>query len=174
MKTQKSLILAYIITCIIAIGGGLAFGFRKVDSEVTMSWDELASLIHDKDAAKNRIEKISFVSATFPEPTCPKLEVELKNPHVKAVLILPRLKQVEWVLEQSAAHGIDFDEVFWSSIDGSRFRRSTALIRSGRRTRNYQNPPDYALYKGLPADYIEPFRAKHADLMKSLGLDSPI
>lgn len=173
MKPRKSQILGYSIACILAIGAGLAYGLNKPGPTVKVSWEELADLMQNEKLAVSRIEKIEFVSAAFPDRTYPQLRLQLKNPKSKAVTIQPRLKQVEWVLESCATYGIDFDQIQLIPTAMYNYRDTKALVRNGFPTNDYRNPPGFVMQKGMPADYIEYYRAKNPDSAKSLGLDSP-
>lgn len=173
MKPRKSQILAYSIACVLAIGAGLAYGLNKPTPAVKISCEELIALMQDENLAFSRIDKIEFVSAAWPDRNYPQLRLQLKNPNSKAVIIQPRLKQVEWVLESSAKIGINFDQIQLIPTAMYNYRDTKALVRNGFPTNDYHCPPSFVGQRGLPSDYLDYYRDKNPDVVKSLGLDSP-
>lgn len=127
-----------------------------------------------KELAKERIEHIEFVSENTPNPKYPQLRVKLKSIFQLSIsLERPRIWQVTDMLDKAAAYGIDFDErrIFWHTFARQDVVRY--LVKDGKPTADFQNPPHCIIINGEPADFANALGHSDSALPKSPGQATP-
>lgn len=143
MVMKHKLTRVFLVACFLALGSGLFYGFLesgKTVRAVKIPWDQLVSLMRDKEVATTNIKLIRYVSVCWKDPEYPQLIVELRDTTSTKVFVKsPNLDQVTWLLKQSAEYGIDFNDEIVIPTAMCRYTSVIHLVRNGRKTTDFQS-----------------------------------